>query len=224
MKTMILSVALGASVFGAGAAAHAQDDNRWMVGIGVTQISPNVSSGNLTAPTAPGTQVDVDSDAKPSLWVTRMLTNHWSVEVPIAFGFKHEIAGAGAISGVGKIGTAKALPITVFAQYRFLEPDARFRPYAMAGLTYAYFYGERGSTTLNALNPINPPGGTGLSVDSKWAPALGIGATFAIDKTWFIDAQYGHSFLKTAAHLSSGQSISLKLNPDIFRIGVGLRF
>ena len=153
-----------------------------------------------------------------------MLTDNWSVEVPIGFGFKHEITGAGAIAGSGRIGTTKALPLTVFGQYRFLEPSSRIRPYAMLGLTYAHFYATRGSAALNAMNPINPPGGTTMSIDSKWGLTPGIGATIAVTGNWFVDVQYAHLFLKTTSHLSTGQSISTKLDPDAFRIGVGMRF
>jgi outer membrane protein len=35
---------------------------------------------------------------------------------------------------------------------------------------------------------------------------------------------YAKSFLKTTAHLSSGQSIAMRLNPDVVAIGVGYRF
>ena len=219
----IMIAALAAAALAAGA-AHAQSANTWMIGVGATQISPKVSSGTLSAPSTPNTQIDVDSNTQPSVWVTRMLTDHWSVEVPIAAAFKHRISGAGSIAGVGQIGTVKALPVTVFAQYRFLEPNARIRPYVMLGLTYAHFYGARGSAALNALNPINPAGGTGLSVDSKWGVTPGLGASFAITDKWFADAQYARAFLKTTAHLSTGQTISTKLDPNVVRLGVGMRF
>jgi outer membrane protein len=224
-NTTALRVALvAAGLVAFAAASHAQSANSWMIGLGATQISPNVSSGDLGAPSSPGTQIDVGSDTQPTAWVTYMVTDHVSVEVPLAAGFKHKISGAGAIAGVGQIGTVKALPVTVFAQYRFLDPQAQFRPYVMLGATYARFYGARGSATLDALNPINPPGGTGLSVDSKWAASAGFGVTARISGNWFADLQYAHSFLKTTSHLSTGQSISTKLDPDALRIGVGMRF
>jgi outer membrane protein len=225
MKKNTIVRALLAATFACGAAlAHAQSAGQWMIGVGATQIKPNVSSGSLTAPAAPNTQLDVRSDTQPTAWVTYMLTDNWSVEVPIGLGFKHKIVGAGAIAGSGQIATAKALPVTVFGQYRFLEPSSRIRPYAMLGLTYTHFYGVRGSAALNAMNPANPPEGTTMSVDSKWSLTPGIGVTVAITGNWFVDAQYAHSFLKTTSHLSTGQSITTKLDPDMFRIGVGMRF
>lgn len=226
MKTKMTTIraALALALAGGALAAHAQSANTWMVGVGATQIKPHVSSGALAAPSSPNTQVDIGSDTQPTLWVARMLTDHWSVGVPIGFGFKHEITGAGSIAGVGRIGTVKALPVTVYAQYRFLEPSARIRPYAMLGVTYAHFYDARGSATLNSLNPLNPAGGTGLSVDSKWGLTPGLGATVLITDRWFADVQYARSFLKTTAKLSTGQTISTKLDPDVLRIGIGMRF
>ena len=222
-----MSIIRAAAAVALGAAAltgQAQVAGTWMFSGAVTRISPNTSSGNLSPPAPAGTQVDIGSDTQPTLAVVRMLTDNWSVEVPIGFGFKHDINGAGAISGVGKIGTVKALPISAFAQYRFLAPSARVRPYLMLGVTYAYFYDEAGSATLNGLNPLNPPGGTGLSVDSKFALTPGLGVTAMLNDKWFVDLQYSRAFLKTTTTLSTGQKIDTKLNPDAFKLGVGMLF
>lgn len=211
---------LAAGAFG----AQAQSAGSWMVMGGVTRISPNVSSGDLSPPSSPGTKVDISGDTEPTLSVVRMLTDHWSVEVPIGFGFKHRINGAGSIAGTGEIGTVKALPISVFAQYRFMQPTSRVRPYAMLGVTYAHFYDAHGSAALNGLNPLDPPGGTGLSVASRFGLTPGLGVTAMINDRWFVDLQYAHSFLKTKATLSTGQTIDTRLNPDAYRLAVGMRF
>ena len=64
----LVAVAMLAALAGA---AHAQGGaGTWFGGIGVTRIAPKVSSGNLSAPSQAGTQIDVDSDTKPSwLWL-----------------------------------------------------------------------------------------------------------------------------------------------------------
>jgi outer membrane protein len=183
-----------------------------------------VSSDALTPPSSPGTTVDIGANTQPTLAVGRMLTDHWAVEVPIGGGYKHSITGTGAIAGVGEIGTVKALPASVFVQYRFLAPTARIRPYAMLGLTYAKFYGERGSATLNSINPLNPPGGTTLSVESRFALTPGFGVMAMINDKWFVDLQYERSLLKTTTTLSTGQSISTRINPDVYQISVGMLF
>jgi outer membrane protein len=205
-------------------AAHAQTAGTWMIGVGATSIDPNVSSGTLSAPAATNTRIDVGSNTQPTAWIRYNYTDRWSVELPIGAGFKHDIVGAGGIAGVGKIAESKALPITVFGQFHVLPAQSRFDPYVMLGVTYAKFYKVRGSAALNAMNPANPPSGTTMSIDSKWGLTPGIGVTVNVRDHWAIDAQYARSFLKTTAHLSTGQSISTKLDPDMFRLGVAYRF
>jgi outer membrane protein len=218
-------LAVAATLAALSAGAHAQAAGTWFGGIGVTRVAPVVSSGNLSPPSAPGTQIDLSADTKPTIFVGRMITDNISVEVPIGLGFKQSIRGAGAIAGVGEIGTVRTLPITVFAQYRFMEPAARFRPYVMLGLTYAYAHDEQGSAALNGVNPANPPGGsTQLEVDSRFGFAPGLGISYAINERWFVDAQYAKLFLKTKATLSTGQTIEAKINPNVYRLAVGMRF
>jgi outer membrane protein len=218
-------LAAAALLAGTTLGAQAQTAGTWFGGVGVTRIAPNTSSGDLSPPSAPGTKVDMGSDTQPTFFIGRMITDNWSFEIPIGFGFKHDVNGAGAISGVGKIAEVHALPISAFVQYRFLEPQARFRPYVLGGLTYAHFYGERGSATLNAINPANPPGGnTNLSVDDKLGPSLGLGMTASLTDRVFLDVHYSHTWLKTTTTLSTGQKIDTKLDPDSFTLSVGYRF
>ena len=223
-KKLLARAAAAVLLAGFGLAAQAQVAGTWFGGIGATRIKPNTSSGDLSPPSSPGTKVDIGPDTKPTFFVGRMLTDNWSVEVPIGFGFEHDINGTGGISGVGRIGTVKVLPISAFAQYRFLEPQARFRPYVLGGVTYAYFYGERGSATLNAINPANPPGGTTLDTDSRFGWSLGLGVTANITDRWFADFHWARTWLKTTTTLNSGQHIDTKLDPDVFTLSIGYRF
>ena len=48
--------------------------------------------------------MDVRADTQLAGGITYMLTDHWAVDVPLALPFKHDVIGAGAIAGVGKIG------------------------------------------------------------------------------------------------------------------------
>jgi outer membrane protein len=169
--------------------------------------------------------VGVSSDTQATAQLTYVYNDHWSVAVPLGLGFKHKLSGTGAISNTGQIGTVTALPITVFGQYRLGEANAQFRPYGMLGLSYAYFHDAQGSAALNGLNPINPVGGsTGLKVDSKFAPSVGLGLYIRLDDRWFVDLSYAKTFLKTTTTLSTGQSIQTTLNPAITSLGVGMRF
>ena len=213
----------GASLVLVAATASAQSAGTWQVKIGANQISPQVTSGDLSAPSMPGTQIDVKAATSLILTGTYMWTDHISFEGYAGLPYKHEVVGAGAIAGVGKIGSVRQVSPTLFAQYRFLEPQSPLRPYAGLGLTYAYFYGEEGSGTLTALtNPGGAP--TRLTVDSAIGLSAQLGATFRINDRWFVDASLVKTWLKTSNSLSTGQTIDTKLDPVSFGLSIGYRY
>ena len=208
----------------AGGVAQAQQAGSMMARIGVTQITPDVSSGNLSAPSFAGTQADILSNTQPSGGFTYMVTDSIAIDVPIAPQFKHNIVGTGAIAGVGKIGEVKALPVTVVAQYRFMEAKSAFRPYVGLGLTYASFSDEKSTAVLSALTGGTPARPTTLAVDSKFALSPQIGFTVAVNERWFVDASVTKSFLKTRTSLSTGQTLDAKLDPSAYAITIGYRY
>ena len=153
-----------------------------------------------------------------------MVTDNIAIDVPLALPFTHEIVGAGAISGVGKIGEVRALPITVLGQYRFLEAKSAFRPYVAAGLTYAKFYKEKSEASLTAMTGGSPASPTTLKVDSKLAATIGIGGSFMVNERCFIEGTFTKTFLKTTTSLSTGQTLDAKLDPTSLSLAVGYRF
>jgi outer membrane protein len=204
--------------------ALAQAAGSWLIQGGVTQITPHVSSGTLSAPAPPSTTVDVSGDTKPTLQITYIIDDHFALAVPLGTGFKHKLYGNGAIQGVGQIGTVTALPASLFFQYRFGEAQARFRPYAMFGMNYVMFKDAAGSAALNGLNPINPSTGTGLKIDSQFTVSTGLGMSYKLDDKWFVDLSYARTMLKTTTTLSTGQSIHTTLDPSMVSLGVGMKF
>lgn len=204
--------------------AHAQIAGSWIARAGATQISPQVSSGDLSAPSFAGTQVDVRADTQLSGGITYMVTDHWAVDVPLALPFKHDIMGAGAIAGVGKIAEVKVLPITVFAQYRFLEADARVRPYIGLGVTYARFFKERSTAALTGLTGGSPSRPTTLGAESRFGVTPQVGVSIGLNDRWSLDVAYYKTFVKTTNTLSTGQTINVKLNPNVVSLGLAYRF
>jgi len=209
----------------AAGAAQAQPAGSWLIQGGMTRIAPSVSSGNLSAPSPTGTQVDVGADSQVTAQIGYVYNEHWAVAVPLGTGFKHKLYGAGAISNTGQIGTVTALPISVFGQYRFGASNDKVRPYAMLGLNYVRFDDAQGSAALNGLNPANPVGGrTGLSVESRWAMSPGLGVSVQLDDKWFVDLSWAKTLLKTTTTLSTGQTINTTLNPSVTTLSIGTRF
>jgi outer membrane protein len=232
MKNQSKFHALAVAALLACGAAQAQTAGTWMARIGAMHLAPDVSSSCLSAPDFGDNGVGgalgcsrsgVSSNSQLAGGVTYMYTDNLSVDLPLALPFKHKIIGAGSLAGAGEVAEVKALPMTVFLQYRFLQANATFRPYVGLGLTYAYFFDETGSGRLTATtNPGGTP--TKLSVDSKWALAPQVGATLALNDKWFIDLSVSKAFLKTTAHFSSGQHLDIKLDPVAYAISVGYKF
>ena len=203
--------------------AQAQSAGTKMLRVGATQIAPQVTSGNMTAPSFTNTKTDVGSDTQLGGGLTYMYTDNISIDVPFATPFTHKLLGAGALAGAGQLGSVKALPLTVFGQYRFNQPVALFRPYVGIGLTYAYFFDEAGSGALTATtNPGGP--GTTFSVGSKFAITPQIGFSYVLNEKWTLDTSYSKTYLKNRTTFSTGQTIDTTLNPNTFSLGLGMKF
>jgi outer membrane protein len=222
MKIQTTSIAI-ALVLAAGA-AQAQTAGTWMVRGGITNITPDVTSGNLSASSLPNTKIDSNGSTQLGGGITYMVDNHWAVDLPLATPFKHNLYGADAIAGAGKIGETKALPISLFAQYRFGEANAQFRPYIGGGPTYAKFYKEKGTAVLTAITGGSSSTPTTLSLESKLGLTVQAGATFALNERWFIDGMVAKTFVKTRGTLSTGQTIDVTLNPVTVAVAVGYKF
>ena len=203
--------------------ASAQSAGSWLGRVGMTSIAPQVTSGNMSAPSFAGTKSDVSSASQVSGGITYMYTDNFSVDVPLALPFTHKLIGAGALAGAGQIGEVQALPLTVFFQYRFLEANSQFRPYLGLGATYAYFFNEKGGAALTAMtNPGGPT--TTIKVDSKFTVTPQIGLTYAIDDKLFVDVFYSKSMLQTRNTFSTGQTLDITLDPASYGITIGTKF
>ncbi|MEO7108012.1 MAG: OmpW family outer membrane protein [Rhodoferax sp.] len=219
VKFLLIPVAMACAF-----AAQAQTAGTWMVRGGVTKITPNVSSGDLSAPSLAGTKASVNSSTKVSGGITYMLNDNFSIDLPLSVPFQHEISGDGAVLGAGKIADVKALPVTLLGQWRFMEPTAAFRPYVGVGITYAAFYGARATSTLTAITGGSPSNPTTLSIDSKWAATVQLGASFALNSSWFLDANYTYTPLTTRTTMSTGQTQDIRLDPSSVSLTVGYKF
>lgn len=212
-----------AAALGAASGASAQSQGEWLAKIGINRISPDVTSGDVTAPSKPGVKADVGADTKPILSIGYMFTDNISAELMLGAPYKHTLYGAGSIQGTGKLGTAEALPPTAFLQYRFLQPSATVRPYAGIGYSYAYFRKETGSAELTSvLNTGGAP--VTYELDAKHAGSIVIGATAKLSELYFADVNVVKTKLKTTAHFSTGQTLDIKLDPLAISVSVGRRF
>jgi outer membrane protein len=205
------------------ASASAQSAGQWTVKAGLNVITPKVESGDLSAPALPHTKAAVGTDTQPVLIVTYSVTDHIVLELPLGLPYEHDLFGAGAIEGTGKLGSSKVLPVTGLLQYRFLSPSATLRPYVGVGATYAVFTETTGSAQLTALLDVGGRPAT-FKLDNKLGATLQAGVAVALGEKWFMDLSVTKTYLKTKATFSTGQTQSLNLDPLGVSFGVGYKF
>ncbi len=218
-NTAILTMALGLGLLNA-----ANAEQGIMLRGGVSYISPNISSGNLSEPSFTNTKVDIKSAATPSGGITLILSEHCTLDFPIGIPSRHRIVGADGIAGVGDIGSATVAPLTLLGQYRFRSADAKVRPYVGIGGTYAIFSGERTTAALSGMTGGTTAKPTQLQIDDAFAATFQVGVSIKLQDNWSFDANYIKALLSTTAHLSTGQSIKADLDPDVVSVGFAYRY
>lgn len=225
MKTkFLLGAATALAALLATGSAFAQSAGSIVVYGGAVQIKPQVDSGDLTAPSLAGTKVDVKKASQFAGGITYYWTDNISIDLPIALPFKHDVVGAGAIEGVGKLGTVKSLPMTLLAQYRFGEADSMFRPFVGAGITYGHFYKPRATTALSGITGGTTSNPTTLSMKSRLGTTLELGGAVNLTRDWSASLSLTKTFIKTTGSLSTGQTIETTLDPVSVKFGIGYRF
>ena len=223
MKAKFASLAVLA-LAALGSNAYAQSAGTFQARLGGGTIMPQVKSGELSAPSLDNTRVDINRASQVVGGLTYMITDNFSVDLPIGLRFKHEVVGDGSIAGVGRLATVKALPVTLIGQYRLGAASDGVRPYVGLGAVYAKYSDSKGSTALNALTGGTPSNPTVMSMDNGSGSLVQLGVSVKIRDRWFADLNVNKIFLKTTGHLTTGQSIDVKLNPTAVFGSIGYRF
>jgi outer membrane protein len=219
----VLTLLAAAGAMALSANASAQSAGQFTAKVGAGKITPKVDSGDVSAPALPGSKVAVGSDTEPVFIVAYGLTDNISAELDLGMPYKHKLYGAGALAGVGQLGTVESLPPSAFIQYRFFKPEAVVRPYVGLGLTYAYFQKETGSGQLTALLNTGGPAST-FSIGAKTVVTLQAGVAVNINPRWFVDLTVTKSKLEAQTSYSTGQTQSVHLDPLGLILAVGYKF
>ena len=223
MKHSLLATAAFAALSLVVGIAHAQSAGQALVKIGFGNVSPQVRSSDLPAPAPPNSQIDFGSSHALIVSAGYMFTDNWSWEFLAGLPYDFDVRGAGAIASAGSLGNVHASLPTAMLQYRFLPAWWRVRPYVGAGLTYGYFYNTTGSAALTAL--FNA-GGKAVTIGSDRSVGVSsqAGLTVKVTEQWYVDAAVMKTFISSSLPLSTGQSLSARLNPVSASVAVGYRF
>ena len=205
-------------------AAQAQNAGTMSLQLGWNRIDPHVSSGQLSPPALPDSRIDIGSASSAIVTATYMWTDHVSFEFLGGLPYQHDIQGVIGGQNIGKIGSVHQISPTMLFQYRFLGAEKALRPYVGLGPTYAIFYDTEGSAALTAIT--NPGGTTPTTIegDKSFGVTAQLGASWRFSGPWFVDASVMKTWISTTAPLSTGQSISARLDPVSVNLSVGYRF
>jgi outer membrane protein len=198
--TSTASTASTASPSTAGGGIHAND---WLVRLRAISIMPQVSAGGALGTLG----VNVNNAIVPELDFTYMIRDDIGVELILGTS-RHQVTST--IGGLGGVGV---LPPTLLLQYHF-NHAGRVRPYVGAGINYTYFYNDK----LKA-------GDTPVSIKhSSFGPALQAGVDVQVTRTLFVNADVKKIWMRTSASAGGTDLGSLKIDPWVIGLGVGMKF
>ncbi|MDR5801791.1 OmpW family outer membrane protein [Caballeronia sp. LZ001] len=174
-----------------------------LVRLRAISIEPQVSAGG-----ALGTlNTNVNNSIVPELDFTYMIRDDIGVELILATS-RHQVT-----SSIGGLGGVGVLPPTLLLQYHF-NHAGRVRPYVGAGINYTLFYNDK----LKA-------GDADVSIKhSSFGPALQAGVDVQVAKNLFVNADVKKIWMRTSASAGGVDLGSLKIDPWVFGVGVGMKF
>ncbi|SAL42787.1 OmpW family protein [Caballeronia cordobensis] len=174
-----------------------------LVRLRAISIQPDVSAGGALGTLGVG----VNNAIVPELDFTYMFTDQIGAELILATS-RHQVT-----SNIGGLGGVGVLPPTLLLQYHF-NHAGRVRPYVGAGLNYTYFYNDK----LKA-------GDTPVSIKrSSFGPALQVGVDVQVAKNLFVNADLKKIWMRTSASAEGTDLGSLKIDPWVIGVGVGMKF
>ncbi|HDR1497409.1 TPA: outer membrane beta-barrel protein [Pasteurella multocida] len=204
MKKTVLALGVMAALVAGSAVAH--QAGSVIVRGGPILVVPNASTNHDVF------KFDVNSNAQLGLTATYMATDNLGVELLAATPFSHEITLGNTL-----VGKTKHLPPSLYAQYYFLDKDAKARPYVGAGVNYTTFFSEK-----EVLNGV-----TDLKLKDSWGPAFNAGVDIQVADNLFLNTAIWYAKIKSKATFKVGgeeHKVNVKLDPTVFFVGLGYRF
>ncbi|MFC0970782.1 OmpW family outer membrane protein [Pasteurella multocida] len=204
MKKTVFALGVMAALVAGSAVAH--QAGSVIVRGGPILVVPNASTNHDVF------KFDVNSNAQLGLTATYMATDNLGVELLAATPFSHEITLGNTL-----VGKTKHLPPSLYAQYYFLDKDAKARPYVGAGVNYTTFFSEK--AVLNGV--------TDLKLKDSWGPAFNAGVDIQVADNLFLNTAIWYAKIKSKATFKLGgeeHKVNVKLDPTVFFVGLGYRF
>ncbi|MBV1932834.1 MAG: outer membrane beta-barrel protein [Porticoccaceae bacterium] len=223
VKSVVASSILATGLICAAGSTFAYETGDLILRAGVASVQPDEDSSNLELNGAdiPGTSAGVDNSEQLGLTVTYMLRPHVGLGVLAATPFEHDIKANGL--GVDA-GEAKQLPPTITLQYFPMDSASAFQPYVGIGINYTIFFSEDVDSELEAA--LGTKGD--LELDDSLGLAAQIGADYAIDEHWVLNASVWYLDIDTDAtfKFDNGSRVEadVDVDPWVYMLGLGYLF
>ena len=204
MKKNVMRAAIGLALLALACSSpvHA-DQGDVLARVRMLSVQPDSSTSDALSSLGVG----VNNSLTPEADFTYMATKHIGLELILAT-TRHTIT-----SNIGTLGRVDLLPPTLTAQWHF-NPEGTIRPYAGAGVNYTLFY----NSSLQA-------GGQQVAISNhSFGPALQAGMDVQVAKNVFVNFDVKKLYIKTGASVGGASLGTLKIDPLIIGMGVGMKF
>jgi outer membrane protein len=190
----------------AGSALAAEGQSPWMVRTRAVFLNfENSQSDGL--PLSGVSKVEANSRWIPEVDVSYFFSKNFSTELVLTYPQNIDIKLRG-----DKVGTVKALPPSLLAQYHMTEQGG-LSPYVGLGVNYTRF--SQRSHILDGAAQVD---------SSSWGLVGQVGVDYALNKNWSINLDAKYIQMSTDVQVSGSKVGSVGLNPWALGIGVGYRF
>ena len=222
MKKTVLALALLAASAGAFAQSSSEGFTAGSILVRVRAVYLDGANKDNTAiaTTAGPHYLNLSAQKKwviPEVDLSYFFTKNWASELILAIPPKVRINSDVPGPLGGDIGSVRALPPTIFAQYHLDEMHG-FKPYVGVGLNYTHF------------SSVKLIGGATIKRNS-FGPALQIGVDYAITKNLYLNLDVKKVWVKTKVTSVPGLGVTndmmsgtLKIDPTMIGFGIGYRF
>lgn len=221
-KSLLASSLLATGLMCAASSAFTYEAGDLILRAGVASVQADEDSSNLelNGVGLPGTGAGVDNSDQLGLTITYMLTPHIGWGVLAATPFEHDLKANGLGLDAGK---TKQLPPTFTLQYFPMDSTSVFQPYVGVGINYTIFFSEDVDSDLEGIF-----GSGDLDIDDSFGLAAQIGADYAINEHWLLNASVWYLDIDTDATFKFGGGTRIEadvdVDPWVYMLGLGYRF
>jgi outer membrane protein len=190
----------------------AQSAGSWTLGVGAHNVAPKSDNGTLTATPLGNLDMEVGSNARPTVTAEYFLKDNLGLEVLAALPFQHDID----VVGVGQVGSTKQLPPTVSLQYHF--GTGKVKPFVGVGLNYTTFFSTKSEGAI---------AGTDLELSDSWGLAGHVGIDFQVGEKAAIRIDYRKIDIDTDVKLNGadlGTNNTVNIDPSVYGIAYVFEF